>query len=267
MTRQGANDLALSTTTTTTSGTARKSRRHNDDYDDVKDEDNDQMSVSSRRGFLRTATATATAAVLWGNGGIGINDARSSSWAAEPLSTPATCDATVSVWQRGNRLIYLLGTAHISELSAALARQLVRDTHPSAVFVELDVRRVAGTTAATRSNNSLSSTADNKGIVSTQLDIDPGAASGGSRVVVPQVVPLSQRPGNAGVLPTSSLDDNGSATTAGSSSSSSLSTPTRTTTRPNWFRQSLTDWGAALVGKAIRSLYSNLGQAGFDPGT
>jgi hypothetical protein len=33
-----------------------------------------------------------------------------------------------------DRLIYLLGTAHISEVSAQLAGQLVRDTHPNAVW-------------------------------------------------------------------------------------------------------------------------------------
>ena len=47
-----------------------------------------------------------------------------------------------------NRLVYLLGTAHISEVSAELAGRLVRDTHPNAVFVELDLKRVGGAGAA-----------------------------------------------------------------------------------------------------------------------
>lgn len=62
--------------------------------------------------------------------------------AADLVTTKAVCDTTVSVWQKDGRLIYLLGTAHVSADSAALAGQLVKDTIPSGVFVELDNKRV-----------------------------------------------------------------------------------------------------------------------------
>jgi pheromone shutdown protein TraB len=47
----------------------------------------------------------------------------------------------VTVWERKDRILYLLGTAHISTSSAELAAQLVRDIQPNAVFVELDLKR------------------------------------------------------------------------------------------------------------------------------
>jgi TraB/PrgY/gumN family len=61
-----------------------------------------------------------------------------------PSGAAVLCDSTVSVWQKpsSGRTIYLLGTAHISDVSAQLAGALVRHVHPDAVFVELDVKRV-----------------------------------------------------------------------------------------------------------------------------
>jgi pheromone shutdown protein TraB len=46
--------------------------------------------------------------------------------------------------QRKDRLLYVLGTAHISDVSAQLAQQLIRDVKPDAVFIELDLKRVGG---------------------------------------------------------------------------------------------------------------------------
>ena len=203
----------------------------------------DDSEYSSRRGFLFSAAAMA--AVL------GSMSSPSVAAAVDAVSSAATCDATVSVWQRGNRLVYLLGTAHISEQSSVLAGQLVKDTHPSAVFVELDLRRVAdGSTVGVNKD----------GIVSTQLGVDPGA-SPRSRVVIPQVIPVSEREGSGDLTLASA------ATASGGTLSAASQTPAPSTPfKPNWFRRTLTDWGAALVGKAIRGLYSNLGDAGFSPG-
>ena len=60
------------------------------------------------------------------------------------VSTDVTCDPSVSVWRHRdtNRLVYLLGTAHSSQHSARLAKQLVRDVRPGAVFIELDPKKV-----------------------------------------------------------------------------------------------------------------------------
>lgn len=54
----------------------------------------------------------------------------------------ALCDATVSTFTKNGRTVHLLGTAHISSVSAQLAGRVVRETSPDAVFVELDAKRV-----------------------------------------------------------------------------------------------------------------------------
>jgi hypothetical protein len=58
-----------------------------------------------------------------------------------PITSKFVCDPSVSALEKNGRLIYLLGTAHISSSSAALAGQLVRETLPEGVFVELDHKR------------------------------------------------------------------------------------------------------------------------------
>lgn len=54
------------------------------------------------------------------------------------------CDPSVSTFRNptNKRVVHILGTAHISSASADVAGQLVRDIKPSAVFVELDAKRV-----------------------------------------------------------------------------------------------------------------------------
>jgi hypothetical protein len=99
------------------------------------------VTTFSRRRLLQSIVATATGAVVTPSLA---SAASSHATAPSVVSSLATCDATVSVWQRENRLVYILGTAHISETSANLAGQLVRDVHPDAVFVELDLKRVGG---------------------------------------------------------------------------------------------------------------------------
>lgn len=68
------------------------------------------------------------------------------SFAAKPKikTSDAICDQAVSILQKKNRLIYVLGTAHISDISAQLASQLIKDVKPDAVFIELDLKRVGG---------------------------------------------------------------------------------------------------------------------------
>ena len=62
----------------------------------------------------------------------------------EVVSSKAVCNSTVSVWKERarNRLVQIVGTFHISKSSADLARQLVRDVHPNAVFIEIDRDRM-----------------------------------------------------------------------------------------------------------------------------
>ena len=60
-------------------------------------------------------------------------------WAAAP---PPLCDQDVSVLRTSaNKEIVIVGTAHVSEESAALVRQVVRQVRPDTVMVELDKRR------------------------------------------------------------------------------------------------------------------------------
>uniref|UniRef100_A0A7S0CDZ2 TraB family protein n=1 Tax=Proboscia inermis TaxID=420281 RepID=A0A7S0CDZ2_9STRA len=54
----------------------------------------------------------------------------------------ALCDSNVSTFTKNGRTVHLLGTAHISSVSAQLAGRVVRETSPDAVFVELDAKRV-----------------------------------------------------------------------------------------------------------------------------
>jgi len=56
----------------------------------------------------------------------------------------SVCDPSVSTFRNpaNNRIVHILGTAHISSASADVAGQLVREIKPSAVFVELDAKRV-----------------------------------------------------------------------------------------------------------------------------
>jgi hypothetical protein len=233
--------------------------------------------ATSRRHVLSTA-ATALMAAATSSTAFPYQPA----WAAVATTTTATCDRTVSVWQRGNRLIYLLGTAHISEQSATLAGQLVRDTHPGAVFVELDLRRVAGV-------SSRDMVVDNKtGIVSTRLALNVNDEAG-SRVVIPQITPVSERSdaldlrllarGGGGGTSTpvavpaleassfgSSSNNNGNSAVMSPQSTTAAATAPQPLKKPNFIQSKLNDWGAALVGRAIRGLYSNLGQQGFSPG-
>mmetsp|Transcript_3205 Transcript_3205/g.7011 ORF Transcript_3205/g.7011 Transcript_3205/m.7011 type:complete len:251 (-) Transcript_3205:1821-2573(-) len=94
------------------------------------------------------------------------------------VKTSATiCDPTVSVLQNKNRLVYVLGTAHISDVSAQLAKQLVKDVEPDAVFIELDLKRVGGLPF-----NKIQRKQD-------RLEI-PGPD--GSSVIVPNIIPVSK---------------------------------------------------------------------------
>lgn len=51
---------------------------------------------------------------------------------------PAICDSAVDVIANADRTYYLCGTAHISQDSALLVRQLIRTVRPDSVMIELD---------------------------------------------------------------------------------------------------------------------------------
>ena len=62
-----------------------------------------------------------------------------------PSLPPSLCDPSVSTWRNpaNNRIVHILGTAHISESSAQLAGTIVKEVKPNAVFVELDRKRIS----------------------------------------------------------------------------------------------------------------------------
>lgn len=150
------------------------------------------------------------------------------------VTTAAVCDPTVSVWREPNRnrLVYILGTAHISKLSAELAGTLVREIHPDAVFVELDLKRVGGL-----AKESPQEEATTSAIVTTSTTY----ATPTSTIVVPTV--------------------------AGSSSAPA---PAEEARRSVGFftglRQKALTYASSIVGASLREMYKNLGDQGFSPG-
>lgn len=101
------------------------------------------LGALGRRSWLGTAASSAAAAAAAG----WVSSAQPSRAAApQPRAyPPALCDPSVSTWRNpsNERLVHILGTAHISEESAQLAGAMVRDVRPDAVFVELDKKRIA----------------------------------------------------------------------------------------------------------------------------
>ena len=60
-----------------------------------------------------------------------------------PAPSSTLLDPTVLTLTKGSKTIHIVGTAHISSVSADLAGRLVRETCPDAVFVELDEARLS----------------------------------------------------------------------------------------------------------------------------
>jgi hypothetical protein len=179
-------------------------------------------------------------------------------------ATKALCDPTVSVWQIGGttsapgRTIVLLGTAHISQLSAELAGTLVREIRPDAVFVELDLKRVARigtsgggtTTAAAKGPAGLLDTTDSLPV----------------QVIVPSPQRLLPPPPPS--MPVDGMTTTASSSSSSSSSPSSLVAPSSPSEgkKGNWFTRGAMNLAANAVGSAVKGLYSNLSTAGFQPG-
>mmetsp|Transcript_22626 Transcript_22626/g.53400 ORF Transcript_22626/g.53400 Transcript_22626/m.53400 type:complete len:427 (+) Transcript_22626:88-1368(+) len=193
----------------------------------------ENSSSSSRRRWLGNLCGTAAAAV-----GV-VSTTSLPSWASSVVSSASVCDPTVSVWSKDGRIIYLLGTAHISSTSAALAGQLVRDTNPNGVFIELDPKRVSGTGALAQK---------------FQGDENTPAPERESKIIVPQI---SAVPGDGGMaLPSLSGGD-------ALSDPTSTALPAKTKAQ---MQNPVMKAATAAVGKQIKGLYSRLDSAGFDSG-
>jgi pheromone shutdown protein TraB len=138
-------------------------------------------------------------------------------------------------------LIYILGTAHISKVSADLAGQLVRDVHPNAVFVELDLKRVNGVAQYVKQQQDLKDSIE-------QVTLPPGTSNTPmegnnppkqSTVIVP--------------VPTTRITAEDTA-------------PSQPRGLFGGLRQKALSVGAQVVGSAVRGMYQNLGDQGFSPG-
>lgn len=154
---------------------------------------------------------------------------------ADLVSSSSVCDAGVSVWKKDGRLVYLLGTAHISSASAALAGDLVKDVHPNGVFVELDPKRIKGT-----------------GVLAGRVQGDMEEDGPRSRIIVPDIQALSSLP-----LEASSV----SSSPAPAPLSSAKSTPPAVS-KPNPVMKA----ASAAVGNSIKGMYKKLDTAGFQAG-
>uniref|UniRef100_A0A7S3Q1E0 Haem-binding uptake Tiki superfamily ChaN domain-containing protein n=1 Tax=Chaetoceros debilis TaxID=122233 RepID=A0A7S3Q1E0_9STRA len=104
------------------------------------------VEMSSRRQWIpKSATAAASSIdVALANPFASFAETETESLAATQIAN-IICDPSVSTFcnPSNNHVVHLLGTAHISSTSSVdVAGQMVRDTKPSAVFVELDAKRV-----------------------------------------------------------------------------------------------------------------------------
>ena len=100
--------------------------------------DQDDTAVSiitqqpSRRVLISGALGTVATIVGSTTAQAAATTTTSTSSPPKVISSVATCDPAVSIWRRGNRLIYLLGTAHISQISGRLSGSMPCDRKYSA---------------------------------------------------------------------------------------------------------------------------------------
>jgi len=200
--------------------------------------DNQHLPGSSRRQWLAGVAASTT--------GVLIGSTPPAVAAAIPTST-ALCDPTVSAWERNGRVIFLLGTAHISSVSAQLAGQLVHDTHPDAVFIELDLKRIGGSGTMAKQMEATGQR------LSINASGDEDAKS--SRVMISPV-------GRT----TPSVESSSTAVVDGAVAVATAPAPVSKPTTSGGGGGILNNLGAAAVGKGIRGMYSKLGSEGFNPG-
>lgn len=166
------------------------------------------------------------------------------------------CDPSVSTFRKNGRIIHILGTAHISSVSADVAGQLVREIKPSAVFVELDAKRVARIVPK-----------ENKGIdASTGKDT---TASSDPTVRRVSMSSLQNAQESSGVSKSSNLLNNDQviSNTRAQVPSSSMTVPTASGMfNPFNLKEKLLNQASQLVGNSIKNLYQKLESEGFSAG-
>lgn len=194
--------------------------------------------------------------------------------AASLVSSASVCDSTVSVWQKDGRIVYLLGTAHISSTSAQLAGQLVRDTTPGGVFVELDPKRISGSGILAQK------VGNDSGNGATDTEEKTAGLTKKSRIIVPQIQFVDVNPNNPyGTPQLLALETSGGGPTAGGGPGSGVVTDAASSSRstamtysPNknneggGINNPIMKAAAAAVGNSIKGMYKQLDSAGFESG-
>jgi TraB/PrgY/gumN family len=173
--------------------------------------------------------------------------------AADLVTAKSVCDPTVSVWKRNGRLIYLLGTAHISSSSAELAGSLVRDTHPNAVFVELDPKRISGS-----------------GILANRVSMGPDGQEvvepSTSKVIVPRIITPSDASKYAVAAAPTTSRNSGETGVDGTMVATAPSRPPPSTEDKQQAFNPFVRAGSMAVGNAIKGMYKKMDSAGFNAG-
>lgn len=132
-------------------------------------------------------------------------------------------------------MVYILGTAHISEESAQLAGELVRYVRPEGVFIELDAKRVGS-------------------IVNKIPQMKPGPkVEEGSSGIAPSTASASALPGSDTVTPVVSK-------------SAALSSNNSNNSGPFNIQAKVMAAGQDAVRKSIKGLYGKLEAQGFSAG-
>jgi hypothetical protein len=161
------------------------------------------------------------------------------------------CDPSVSTFRKNGRIIHILGTAHISSVSADVAGQLVREVKPSAVFVELDAKRVARIVPKEKRGIDASSGKDTAPTV--------------RRVSMSS---LENAPESTGVVNSSNLlNDKIISDTRAPVPSTAMTVPSATGMfNPFNLKEKLLNKASQLVGNSIKNLYQKLESEGFSAG-
>jgi hypothetical protein len=248
-------DESLSWTTTTKKTTRNilcmSNTKTNGEHDNNNNVDI-EGSIGTRRRLFGSIAAAATAAasvtVTTAFPSYASNDLRVAS-PSVVVTSKSVCDPTVSVWKKNGRIIYLLGTAHISSSSAALAGQLIRDSQPKGVFIELDPKRVSGS-----------------GILAQKMNNDDESDGSSSPPTIREskvIVPMISSVEGDGGLPLASSSDNASSSSSTIPTNSANNKSTKQSSSNN---NPIMKAATAAVGKSIKGLYQRLDSAGFDSG-
>lgn len=84
--------------------------------------------------------------IVFGSSSIGIaarTSALTTNLSSSDTKAAAICDPTIESYQKGSSKIHIVGTAHVSSVSAQLAGAAVKEIKPAAVFIELDPQRIS----------------------------------------------------------------------------------------------------------------------------